>query len=43
MNKETAKYNYDYMLEQLKNKNITRKQKAIYTEAVKNLKWYFGF
>ena len=44
MNKDIAKVNYDYMIEQLKNNpNLTRKQKSNYREATKNLKWFFGF
>lgn len=44
MNRDTAKVNYDYMVEQLKNNhNLTRKEKAHYKEATKNLKWFFGF
>lgn len=43
MEKNTAKFYYDYMIAQLKSKNITRKQSAIYKQAIKNLAWYYGF
>lgn len=43
MKKTTARFYYDYMIAQLKNKNISRKQAAIYKQAIKNLAWYYGF